>query len=214
VLGGKLVRLIESDAERRRMRLNENIGRRDPVREIGALGLVARVLMSAKIVPRPTIEGARRDMRCIVRRQVVAEAVTLVDRAPGVAGSRLDCEARTIANVSRVNALVPATRIKGERLRAAPSSPKEALSGASAISASSGRFRPLRRCRPTRPRRTTSCRRARKQDRAFSVLLRSAGSRSSRPNPRLSSQPLRLGKKRKTESGVATWTNRRSGPDG
>ena len=40
------------------MRLNENVGHRDPVRQIRPLALVARVLMIAEIVPGPAIEGA------------------------------------------------------------------------------------------------------------------------------------------------------------
>ena len=73
VVGGKLIRAIERDGERRGMRLNENVGRRDVAREIRPLVLVARVLMVAEIVPGPAIEGALRDMRRIVGRQIVAE---------------------------------------------------------------------------------------------------------------------------------------------
>ncbi len=58
VVGGKLIRRIEGDAERRRMRLNENVGHRDAFREIRPLVLVARVLMVAEIIPGPAIEGA------------------------------------------------------------------------------------------------------------------------------------------------------------
>src|ERR1700734_1460038 len=90
VFGGKLIRPIEGDAERRGMRLNENVGRRDGVREIGPLVLVARVLMIAKIEPRPAIESALCDMRCVVGRQVVTESVALVDGAPEGARSGLN----------------------------------------------------------------------------------------------------------------------------
>ena len=72
------------------MRLNENVGRRDGVRQVGSLVLVARVLMIAKIVPRPAIESALRDMRYVVGRQVVAEFVALVDGAPEGARSGLN----------------------------------------------------------------------------------------------------------------------------
>ena len=40
------------------MRLKKNVGSRDAVREIGPLALVARVLVIAKIIPGPAIEGA------------------------------------------------------------------------------------------------------------------------------------------------------------
>src|SRR5271163_5359623 len=101
IFGGKLIRRIEGDGERRRMRLNENVGRRDVVRQIGPLVLVARVLMVAEIIPGPAIEGALRYMRYVVGRQVVAESVALVDGAPERAGSGLNRKARTIANAGR-----------------------------------------------------------------------------------------------------------------
>ena len=119
IFGGKLIRRIEGDAERRRMRLNENVRRRDAVRKVGALAFVARILMVAEIVPGPAIEGARRHVRYIVRRQVVAESIALVDGAPERAGSWLDRKARTIANAGRVDALVLALRIEGEDVGAA-----------------------------------------------------------------------------------------------
>ena len=93
IFGGKLIRRIEGDSERRRMRLNENVGRRDVVRQIGPLVLVARVLMIAEIVPGPAIEGALRHMRRIVGRQVVAKPVALVDGAPERARSGLNRKA-------------------------------------------------------------------------------------------------------------------------
>ena len=118
VFRGKLIRRIEGDAERRRMRLKENVGRRDAVREIGPLVLVARVLMVAEIVPGPAIEGAFRNMRCIVGREVVAKSVAFVDGAPERARSRLDRKARTVANARRVDALVPAFGIESEHIGA------------------------------------------------------------------------------------------------
>ena len=93
VVGGELVRAIKGDGERRGMRLNENVRRRDGVREIGPLVLVARILIVAEIVPGPAIEGALRYMGYVVGRQVVAESVALVDRAPEGARSGLNRKA-------------------------------------------------------------------------------------------------------------------------
>ena len=75
------------------MSLNEHVGRRDGVREVGPLVLVARVLMIAEIVPGPAIEGALRHMRRVVGRQVVAESVAFIDGAPERARSGLNREA-------------------------------------------------------------------------------------------------------------------------
>ena len=58
-------------------------------------------------------------MRRVVGRQVVAEAVALVDGAPERAGSGLNREARTIANAGCVNALVFAVGIEGKHVGAA-----------------------------------------------------------------------------------------------
>ena len=101
------------------MRLDENVGRRDAFREIRPLVLVARVLVVAEIVPGPAIEGALRDVRRVVGRQIVAESVALVDGAPERASSRLDRKARAIANAGRVDALMSAVGIEGEHVGAA-----------------------------------------------------------------------------------------------
>ena len=126
-------------------------------------------------------------MRRIVRRQVVAESIALVDAhqsAPVPARSQgpKNCEC-----LSRRRARsCPQDRRRGRRRGAAHR--QEAPSGASAMSDSSWRSRRLRqRCCRSRPKRTASCHRVRKRGRASSVPRRSAGSQFSRRGRRPSS---------------------------
>ena len=97
IVGGELRAVVERDAERRGMGLEQHVGRRHGLGEIVAPPREARVLVVADVEPRPAVEGARLDAGRVVGRQVVAERVALVDRAPQRRGLRLNGQAGAIA---------------------------------------------------------------------------------------------------------------------
>src|SRR6202021_2198882 len=82
--------------------------------------LVPRVLAVAGIVPGPTVERARAHPRQVIRRQIVAEPVALVGRAPDIAGPRLDREADAVADAGRENPPALPLRIEDQHIRATP----------------------------------------------------------------------------------------------
>ena len=118
VFRGKLRGLVESDAERRRMGLDQHVGHDDLVGKIGPLVFVVRILMGADVIPGPAVEAAFRDMGRKFRRQIVAQNVALVDDAPQRRGFRLDRHAGAIAQPSREDAPVAAVGIEGEHVGA------------------------------------------------------------------------------------------------
>src|SRR6202035_5837006 len=58
---------------------------------------VARILVPAHVVPRPAVVAAGLYMRDVVGDKIVAEGVTLVDRAPRLAWFRADGQADAVA---------------------------------------------------------------------------------------------------------------------
>src|SRR5438876_9966419 len=77
------------------------------------------IFVGADIEPRPAIEGALTHPGQIIGREVVAEAVALVDRAPEIAASRLCRHADAVAQTGREELLVLAVRCEGEHNGAA-----------------------------------------------------------------------------------------------
>src|SRR5580704_14017622 len=75
------------------------------------LALVARVLMLADVVPWPAIKAVLLDARDVVRRKIVAQSVTLVDRAPQHASLRLNRQSHGITNAGSINAKPGPVRI-------------------------------------------------------------------------------------------------------
>src|SRR4029077_1527220 len=78
----KLRSVVDRHAERGRMRFNQNVGQRYLVLKVGALAAVMRIFIPADVIPRPAEEGAFAHPRDVIGRQVVAEVVALVGRAP------------------------------------------------------------------------------------------------------------------------------------
>src|SRR5262249_15527669 len=82
IAGRKLRSVVDRHAERGRMRFDQNVGQRHLAFEVGALAAVTRIFIAADVIPRPAKEGALAHTRDVIGRQIVAEVVTLVGRAP------------------------------------------------------------------------------------------------------------------------------------
>ena len=168
------------------------------------------VLVIPDVEPRPAIEGAFGDGGGEVRRQIVAEAVPFVDRAPERAALRLNGEAEQFR---RPVAKTRSCRRRGRRpARRRGRAPCPTSRRGSA-------WRPpscLRhRWSPSRPRRTASCRRGRRRCRASSDRRSGGRARPARPRRRPSSRrcdresatPRRAWPHRPTAG--PNWTDRR-----
>src|SRR5205085_1064078 len=112
VFGREPVAGIDRELQRGRMRLEQDVGNDDLVLEVGPLALVARVFVRADVIPGPAVEAAFAHARDVVGRQIVAEPVALVGRAPQVAGGRMHREAGAVADASGENLLVLALGIE------------------------------------------------------------------------------------------------------
>src|SRR5271165_1635606 len=102
------------------MRLEENLRRRYAAGKVRTFALVAGVFVRADVIPRPAVEGALDDARRKIRRQIVAEAVALVDDAPERPARRLNHQPRAVAKAARKDALVSAVGIEGKNVGAIP----------------------------------------------------------------------------------------------
>jgi len=102
---------IERDAERGRMGLEQDVGHRDVVLEIGPRAAVPGIFIGTDIVPGPAVERAFPDAGDVVAGDVVAQAVALVGRAPEIAVGT-DGETDAIADSRREDAAVLAVRRK------------------------------------------------------------------------------------------------------
>src|SRR5271166_1077031 len=100
------------------MRLDKNVRRHHAACKVRTFALVPGVLMRADVVPRPAVEGALDDARREIRRQIIAQAVALVDDAPKRAARRLDGRARAVAQAGRKDALMSAFGIEGKHVGA------------------------------------------------------------------------------------------------
>src|ERR1019366_10753195 len=79
---------------------------------------VPRILVRPDIPPGPAIESALAHARDVIGRQIVAEPVALVGRAPQIAGGGIDREADAIADAGRENAPALALRIEHQHVGA------------------------------------------------------------------------------------------------
>src|SRR5436309_3319846 len=96
------------------MRLDQDVRDGDLAGEVGPLALMARIFVAAGVVPGPAVEGALHNPRDIVRRQIVAEAVALIGRAPDVAAVRRDRQAGSVADAAGENPSILAVGIEDE----------------------------------------------------------------------------------------------------
>src|SRR5216683_2068168 len=88
ILPGELAAGVEDHLERRGVRLQEHVGDEHFVAKLGVLPRVARVLDRPHVEPGPTVKAAGLDAGDVVRGQVVAQPVALVDGGPELRGLR------------------------------------------------------------------------------------------------------------------------------
>ena len=117
IVGRKAVAFVEGDAERRRMGLDQHVRHPHLVREIGTQA-GAFVGMRADVKPWPAVERAVADLRRIIGRQIVAQHVPLVDRAPQPVGCWRERHGDAIAQAGRQDAAVFPLRIEDQNGRA------------------------------------------------------------------------------------------------
>src|SRR5205085_10063078 len=75
VSGGELLALVEGEGERGVVWLHEHVGDDHLVLELGALALVARILVRPDVVPGPAVEAALLDAGDVLGDQVVPQLV-------------------------------------------------------------------------------------------------------------------------------------------
>src|SRR5271166_5354155 len=119
VLLRELTAVIEGQIERRRVRLNENVGNNHLVLEFRVFSLVPGVLIRPKVVPWPAVETAFLDVGDIVGHEIVTQPVALVSRSPELPGPGMNRQAHGIANARGEGPLVLAVRVEGENHSAA-----------------------------------------------------------------------------------------------
>src|ERR1700676_3347786 len=97
MVGGKCIAVVEYEAERSRMGLDQNVGSGNLPLQIGALAGVPWILVAADIEPGPTVECAVAHPGHIIRYQIVSHAVAFVGRAIDIASPGMNGEADAIA---------------------------------------------------------------------------------------------------------------------
>src|SRR5271165_5815505 len=118
IFEGKLCAIVEGHFERSRMRLHQHIRYSDTAAQIWPFARVTGVFVAADIKPGPTVKGAFAHPGHIIRREVVAEAVALVGRAPQLAGSGLHRHPDAIAQTGRKDPFVLALGSEDEHVGA------------------------------------------------------------------------------------------------
>src|SRR5581483_3647138 len=109
--GGNMFPFVEHESQRCGMRLEQH-GGNDALRdEIAAASPEPRIFMSTDVRVRPSIESAVVDFRHIVRHELVAETIALVDRRPERSCFRLERETNRIAQSAGERARTAAIRL-------------------------------------------------------------------------------------------------------
>ena len=106
VFGGELRAVVEDQAERRRVRFEQQVGHDGRGDQIGPLRTQARLRIGAQIGVGPTVERAVLEACQIIGHQAVAHAVALVDRDVDVVGAGPERDADRVAQARRVGPLV------------------------------------------------------------------------------------------------------------
>ena len=94
------------------MRLDQHVGHPHVAREVGTLARAGGILPAADEVPGPPVERALLELGHVVRHQVGAEMVALVDDAPEVVGAGLERESGAVAEAGGVVADLAPGRIE------------------------------------------------------------------------------------------------------
>src|SRR6476469_7088659 len=104
IFGRKGVAGIECETQRRRVRLNENVGHGDFALEIRPLAGVVRIFMVADIEPGPAIKRALTHPGDVIGHQIISQTVALVGRAIEVASLGMNGKADAITDAGGENA--------------------------------------------------------------------------------------------------------------
>src|SRR6202795_369675 len=93
--------VVECQPERRRVRLNENVGNGDFALQVRTFAGVPRVWVAADIEPGPAVERPFAHPGNVVRHQIVSHPVTLIGGAIHIAVCGMDGETHTITDTGR-----------------------------------------------------------------------------------------------------------------
>src|SRR5262249_46273771 len=96
------------------MRLHQYIRYQHPAAQSRLLTRMAGIFIGTDVEPWPAIEGPVAHSGQIIGRQIVAEAVALVDRTPEVTGARLHCHTDAVAKTRRIKPPVPTVGCEGK----------------------------------------------------------------------------------------------------
>src|SRR5262249_24563300 len=108
------ITLIEDESERGDMCAESVVGHDCAGDQISALGSDARVEIASPVGPGPPVKTAFDDPREIVRREIVAEHVALVDDGPQGLGALRPRQADGVADSRRIRTDLAAVRIELE----------------------------------------------------------------------------------------------------
>src|SRR5258708_13824707 len=103
--GRELFAFIKQALERSHVRIDQHVRNDDLRLQLRMFAHQSRVLMATDVVPGPPVEATLFYRRNVVRNQIVAQGVPLVDGAPQLAGSGLDSFPYAIANTGGIHFL-------------------------------------------------------------------------------------------------------------
>src|SRR5690349_3889952 len=96
------------------MRLRQYFRYDHPAAQISVLTRMPGIFIGTDVEPWPAIEGPVTHSGQIIGRQIVAQAVALVDRTPEIAGAGLHCHGDAVAKTRRKKPLVLAVGREGK----------------------------------------------------------------------------------------------------
>src|SRR3954447_14473339 len=103
ILCRELFAIVEGHLQGGGMRLEQYVWQDGFGPQFGMLASQSRILMGAQVVPGPSIKAAFFYVTDVIRNQVVAQAIPLVDRAPQLSRGRIHGNSGWIANARRIN---------------------------------------------------------------------------------------------------------------
>src|SRR5437867_2089484 len=98
VFGRELTAGIKREPQRRAMRLNNYVWRDYPRLQAGMAVFQPRIMVLAHVIPRPAVESSVLHVRGVIRHEIVAQGVALVDRSPKLASLRVEGQTNRIAD--------------------------------------------------------------------------------------------------------------------
>src|SRR3984893_5637791 len=118
VFAGKLSRIVEDNAQRRRVRVQKNVRYQNLVFKLGVFPLVARVLIAPQVEPWPTVEAAVNNVGDVVRWKIVTQLVAFIHRDPKFACHRISRQPGRITNPPCVDSFPRSIWIELQNVRA------------------------------------------------------------------------------------------------